>query len=144
MAITSKLIGARGRKQAEKLGIDPARVPPGQYLTEKFPVLSVGRNPKFDLTDWDLRLDGEVESALAWSWEELHALPQSEVTVDIHCVTRWSKLDTTWRGVRVRDLLERAGVKPSGTHLMAHCDGGYTTNLPVEAALADEVLVAHT
>ena len=79
-----------------------------------------------------------------WTWEELHALPQSEVTVDIHCVTRWSKLDTTWRGVRVRDLLERAGVKPSGTHLMAHCDGGYTTNLPVEAALADEVLVAHT
>jgi DMSO/TMAO reductase YedYZ molybdopterin-dependent catalytic subunit len=144
MAITSKLIGARGRKQAEQLGIDPARVPPGQYLTEKFPVLSVGRNPKFDLTDWDLRLDGEVESALAWSWEELHALPQSEVTVDIHCVTRWSKLDTTWRGVRVRDLLERARVKPSGTHLMAHCDGGYTTNLPVEAALADEVLVAHT
>ena len=144
MAITSKLIGARGRKQAEKLGIDPARVPPGQYVTEKFPVLSVGRNPRFDLTDWDLRLDGEVESPLTLSWEELHALPQSEVTVDIHCVTRWSKLETTWRGVRVRDLLESAGVKPTGTHLMAHCDGGYTTNLPVEAALADEVLMAHT
>ena len=145
MAITSKLIGARGRKQAEKLGIDPARVPPGQYLTEKFPVLSVGRNPRFDLD----RLGPAPgrrgrEPARPWSWEELHALPQSEVTVDIHCVTRWSKLDTTWRGVRVRDLLERAGVKPSGTHLMAHCDGGYTTNLPVEAALADEVLVAHT
>ena len=144
MALTSKMIGARGRKQAEKLGIDPARVPPGQYLTEKFPVLTAGRNPRFDLDDWDLRVDGEVEQPLTLSWDELHALPQSEVTVDIHCVTRWSKLDTTWRGVRVRELLERAAVKPSGTHLMAHCDGGYTANLPVAAALADEVIVAHT
>lgn len=144
MAITSKLIGARGRKQAEKLGIDPSRVPPGQYLTERFPVLTVGRNPKFDLDDWDLRVDGEVESPLSLTWDELRALPQAEVTADIHCVTRWSKLDTTWRGVRVRDLLERVAPTVRGTHLMAYCDGGYTTNLPLEAVLADEVLVAHT
>lgn len=144
MAITSKLIGARGRKQAEKLGIDPSRVPPGQYLTEKFPVLTVGRNPKFDLDDWDLRVDGEVATPLSLTWEQLQALPQAEVTVDIHCVTRWSKLDTEWRGVRVRDLLEHAVPTASGTHLMAHCDGGYTTNLPLEAIMADEVLVAHT
>ena len=144
MAITLKLIGARGRKQAEKLGIDPSRVPPGQYLTERFPVLTVGRNPKFDLDDWDLRVDGEVESPLSLTWDELRALPQAEVTADIHCVTRWSKLDTTWRGVRVRDLLERVAPTVRGTHLMAYCDGGYTTNLPLEAVLADEVLVAHT
>lgn len=79
MAITSKLIGARGRKQAEKLGIDPSRVPPGQYLTEKFPVLTVGSNPKFDLADWDLRVDGEVEAPLSLTWDQLHALPQAEV-----------------------------------------------------------------
>ena len=144
MAITSKMIGARGRKQAEKLGIDPSRVPPGQYLTERFPVLTVGRNPKFDLDDWDLRVDGEVEAPLSLTWDELRSLPQAEVTADIHCVTRWSKLDTTWRGVRVRDLLERAVPTARGTHLMAYCDGGYTTNLPLEAVLADEVLVAHT
>jgi DMSO/TMAO reductase YedYZ molybdopterin-dependent catalytic subunit len=144
MAITSKLIGARGRKQAEKLGIDPSRVPPGQYLTEKFPVLTAGPNPNFDLDDWDLRVDGEVETPLSFTWEQLQALPQSEMTVDIHCVTRWSKLDTTWRGVRVRELLERAAPTARGTHLMAYCDGGYTTNLPLEAVLADEVLVAHT
>ena len=77
MAITSKLIGARGRKQAEKLGIDPSRVPPGQYLTEKFPVLTVGSNPKFDLADWDLRVDGEVEAPLSLTWDQLHALPGS-------------------------------------------------------------------
>jgi DMSO/TMAO reductase YedYZ molybdopterin-dependent catalytic subunit len=144
MAITSRMIGARGRKQAEKLGIDPSRVPPGQYLTQKFPVLTVGRNPQFDLADWDLRVDGAVETPLTLSWDQLQALPQTEVTVDIHCVTRWSKLDTTWLGVRVRDLLERAAPKASGTHLMAHCDGGYTTNLPLQTVMADEVLVAHT
>jgi DMSO/TMAO reductase YedYZ molybdopterin-dependent catalytic subunit len=144
MAITSKMIGARGRKQAEKLGIDPARLPPGQYLTGKFPVLTVGRNPGFDLAGWELRVDGEVENSFSLSWEELQALPQAEVTVDIHCVTRWSKLDTVWRGVRVRDLLEYAAPTARGTHLMARCDGGYTTNLPLDTVMADEVLVAHT
>ena len=144
MGITSKMIAARGRKQADKLGIDPARVPPGQYLTERFPVLTYGRNPKYDLKTWSLAVDGEVESPFALSWDELLALPQHEITVDIHCVTRWSKLDTTWRGVRVRDLLERAGVKPGGTHVLVHSDGGYTTNLPVPALLDDEVLIAHT
>jgi DMSO/TMAO reductase YedYZ molybdopterin-dependent catalytic subunit len=138
------MIGERGRKQAAKLGIDPARVPPGQYLTERFPVLTYGRSPKYDLGTWSLSVDGEVETPYALSWDELLALSQTEITTDIHCVTRWSKLDTTWRGVRVRDLLDRARVKPTGTHVMAHSDGGYTTNLPVEALLDDDVLVAHT
>jgi DMSO/TMAO reductase YedYZ molybdopterin-dependent catalytic subunit len=144
MGITSKMIAARGRKQAASLGIDPARIPPGQYLTQRFPVLTYGANPKYDLKTWSLSIDGEVEAPFALTWDEMMAPPQHEVTVDIHCVTRWSKLDTTWRGVRVRDLLERARVKPSGTHVLVHSDGGYTTNLPVGALLDDEVMIAHT
>jgi DMSO/TMAO reductase YedYZ molybdopterin-dependent catalytic subunit len=144
MAVTSRILGARGRRQAEKLGIDPNRVPPGQYLTEGFPVLTVGPDPDYDLASWDLQVFGEVEDELRLSWDELMAMPQTDVTVDIHCVTRWSKLDTAWRGVRVRDVLERAGVRPAGRFLMAYSEGGYTTNLPLEAVLDDEVLLAHS
>ena len=144
MAVTSRILGARGRRQAEKLGIDPRRGPPGQYLTDGFPVLTVGPDPDFDLASWDLQVFGEVEDGLRLSWDELMALPQTEVVVDIHCVTRWSKLDTAWRGVRVRDLLERTRVKPSASFLMAYSDGGYTTNLPLAAVMDDEVLLAHT
>jgi len=144
MAITSRILGERGRRQAEKLGIDPSRVPPGQYLTERFPVLTVGPNPAFDLSTWDFQLFGEVEDELQFSWEELMALPQTEVEVDIHCVTRWSKLDTAWRGVLLRDLLEKARVRPEGKYVMAYSDGGYTTNLPLEVVMDDDVLLAHT
>jgi DMSO/TMAO reductase YedYZ molybdopterin-dependent catalytic subunit len=144
MAITSRMLRDRGKRQAEELGIDPQRVPPGQYLTERFPVLTVGPNPAADLDSWDFTVFGEVENDLKLSWEELHALPQREVTTDIHCVTRWSKLDTVWRGVAVSDVLDRAGVKPGGTHVMAYSDGGYTTNLPVPALYDDDVLLAHS
>jgi DMSO/TMAO reductase YedYZ molybdopterin-dependent catalytic subunit len=144
MAVTSRILGQRGRKQAEKLGIDPARVPPGQYLSERFPVLTVGPNPPIDLSTWDFQLFGQVEDELQLSWDELMALPQTELTVDIHCVTRWSKLDTTWRGVRVRDLLERARAKPEGKFMLAYSDGGYTTNLPLEVVMDDDVLLAHS
>src|SRR4051795_3580344 len=113
MAITARMLRDRGKKQAEKLGIDPQRVPPGQYLTERFPVLTVGRNPDYDLASWDLTVFGEVENELTLSWDELRALPHQAVKTDIHCVTRWSKLDTEWIGVPVREVLERAGVKPS-------------------------------
>ena len=122
MTITSKLIGERGRRQGEQLGIDPARIPPGQYLTSKFPVLTYGRNPPVDLASWSLALDGEVEAPFAVSWDELLAMEQTTLTTDIHCVTRWSKLDTTWTGVRVRDLLARARVRPQGRFAVAHCD----------------------
>ena len=144
MAITSRILGQRGKRQAKDLGIDPSRVPPGQYLTERFPVLTVGPNPDYDLESWDLHVFGEVEEPLSLSWDELMEMPQRDVVTDIHCVTRWSKLDTTWRGVAVRDLLDRAGLKPSGTHVMAYSDGGYTTNVPLPALLDDDVLVAHT
>src|SRR5215212_9426443 len=101
MGITSRTLRERGRKQADKLGIDPARVPPGQYLTERFPVLTYGRNPKFDLEAWSLSLWGEVDEPYTLRWDELMALPQTTITTDIHCVTRWSKLDTTWTGLLV-------------------------------------------
>ena len=138
------MLAARGRKQAEKLGIDPERIPPGQYLTKQFPVLTVGPNPKYDLATWDFAVFGEVEREVKLSWDELMALPQRDVTLDIHCVTRWSKLDTTWTGVPVKDVLDRAGLKPSGTHLMAYSDGGYTTNVPLDAVLEDDALLAHS
>jgi DMSO/TMAO reductase YedYZ molybdopterin-dependent catalytic subunit len=144
MAVTSRILGERGRRQAQKLGIDPARIPPGQYLTERFPVLTVGPNPEFDLSTWDFQLYGEVEDELQLSWDELMALPQHDVVVDIHCVTRWSKLDTAWRGVLLRDLLEEARVRLAGKYVMAFSDGGYTTNLPLEVVMDDDVLLAHT
>jgi DMSO/TMAO reductase YedYZ molybdopterin-dependent catalytic subunit len=143
MGVTSKLLGDRGRKQAVKLGLDPGRVPPGQYLTERFPVLTYGRNPAYELDDWSLSIWGEVEEPYSLRWDELMALEQVTVTTDIHCVTRWSKLDTTWTGVRVRDVLDRARVTPEGRFVMAHCDGGYTTNVPLDALYDDDVLLAH-
>ena len=138
------MLSARGKRQAQKLGIDPNRVPPGQYLTEGFPVLTVGADPDYDLSTWDFQVYGEVEDELQLSWDELQALPQKDVVADIHCVTRWSKLDTAWRGVAVSELLGRAGVKPEGKFVMAYSDGGYTTNVPLEAVLDDDVLLAHT
>jgi DMSO/TMAO reductase YedYZ molybdopterin-dependent catalytic subunit len=138
------MLSARGKRQAQKLGIDPNRVPPGQYLTEGFPVLTVGPDPDYDLSTWDFQVYGEVEDELQLSWDELQALPQKDVVADIHCVTRWSKLDTAWRGVAVSELLGRAGVKPEGKFVMAYSDGGYTTNVPLEAVLDDDVLLAHT
>ena len=135
MAIVSRGFTGRGRSTPE--------LPPGQYLVDDFPVLSAGPTPSIDLADWELLVRTEAAQVHRWDWDAFRALPAEDVTTDIHCVTRWSKLDTTWRGVRVRDLLERAQVKPSGTHVMAHSDGGYTTNIPVGALLDDDVLVAH-
>lgn len=144
MSITSKIIGERGRRQAAERGLEAGRVPPGQYLTQRFPVLTYGPNPSVDLATWSLSVDGAVQTPFALRWDELLALDQQEVTVDIHCVTRWSKLDTTWTGVPVAALLERAGVRADATHVMAHCDGGYTTNIPLADLLAPEVMVTHT
>jgi len=142
VGITSRMVAERGRRQAQKLGIDPKRVPPGQYLTERFPVLTYGRNPKFDLRTWSLSIHGEVDEPYSLRWDELLALPQTTLTTDIHCVTRWSKLDTTWTGVRVSELLERAQVRTSGKFVMAHCDGGYTTNVPLADVTGGKAWIA--
>lgn len=119
--------GFRGRRRDPALA---ARLPPGQYQTDDFPVLSAGPTPRTPLERWDLQLTGEVEPARRWTWEELLALPRQTFTVDIHCVTKWSKLDTEWEGVSLDTLLD--GVEHNASFLIAHCDGGYTTNLPIE------------
>ena len=106
------------------------RIPPGQYQTRDFPVLSAGPTPKTNLEKWDLEVFGDVDAPRRWSWQEFQALPKETFTVDIHCVTKWSKLDTEWEGVSIDTLLE--GIDHSASYLIAYCDGGYTTNLPLE------------
>ena len=108
----------------------PARLPPGQYLTPDFPVLSAGPTPHTPLDEWSLTIHGAVDEAVSWTWDELRALPAETFTVDIHCVTKWSKLDTTWTGVSVDTLLE--GVATEAEYVTAWSDGDYTTNLPLE------------
>jgi DMSO/TMAO reductase YedYZ molybdopterin-dependent catalytic subunit len=105
-------------------------LPPGQYLTRDFPVLSAGPTPHTRLEQWDFTILGEVDEPRRWSWEEFLALPSEEITADIHCVTKWSKLDTVWRGVPVATLLD--GVETSAEYATAWSDGGYTTNLPLD------------
>ena len=122
---------------------NPARVPPGQSVTEKFPVLTAGPTPRTALTDWSLSLDVGGVPLDSWRWDAFSELPQTEITTDIHCVTRWSKLDTTWRGVTLDDLLVAAGLsRPPGAFVMAHCDGGYTTNIPTAHLLGGRAMVA--
>jgi DMSO/TMAO reductase YedYZ molybdopterin-dependent catalytic subunit len=107
----------------------PNRVPPGQYLTDDFPVLSAGPTPRTPLSKWTFSIDGGREPK-SWTWEEFRALPSDEITTDIHCVTKWSKLDTHWRGVSIDTLLD--GVDTSAEHVIQFSDGGYTTNTPLE------------
>jgi len=121
------------------------RVPPGQVLTEKFPVLHFGRVPSYpDLSGWDFRVWGEVEQPFMLRWAEFRNLATTEQTLDIHCVTRWSKLDTTWEGVAIQTVLELAGVRPNATHVVSHAEQGYTANVPLSVLDDDDVLLAHT
>lgn len=126
--------------------VDPAlqeRIPPGQYLTEKFPVLTYGPTPRVQTETWTLRLFGEVEQPVMLSWAAFMALPQVEIRSDFHCVTHWSRLDNVWMGVAIREILRLVQLKPSATHVMAHAVGGYTTNLPLAVLNDDDVLIAH-
>lgn len=119
--------GFKGRRSQESTS---GRVPPGQYLTEDFPVLSAGPTPQTPLSEWTFTIEGEVDTPKSWTWAEFQALPRETVTKDIHCVTKWSKLDTVWQGVSLDALL--AEVDFGVDYLTAYCDGGYTTNLPIE------------
>jgi len=122
------------------------RVPPGQYVTEKFPVLHYGSVPDYkDLQkSWDFRVWGEIEEPKRFSFDEFRALPTAEVRTDIHCVTRWSKLDTMWEGIPFRTFLEHIPpLKPAVKHVMAHCEQGYTANIPLEVLMDDDVLLAY-
>ena len=129
--------GFRGRRRDEP---QDARVPPGQYLVRDFPVLSAGPTPHTALAEWSFSIDGEVDEEKHWTWEELRALPSETVTKDIHCVTKWSKLDTTWQGVSIDTLLE--GVETAAEYVMAFCDSGYTTNLPLDDVTGGKAWIA--
>jgi len=133
----SRGFGARRRRPE----VDPARVPPGQYVVRDFPVLSAGPTPHTPVEEWSLTIDGAVDEALSWSWDEFLALPSETFTVDIHCVTKWSKLATTWTGVSVDTLLE--DVSTEAEYLTAWCDGGYTTNLALEDVTDGRAWVVH-
>ena len=134
MGIVSPGFSGRGRSSDERL-------PPGQYLVTDFPVLSAGPTPKVHLHRWTFSIEGEVDEPRSWSWEELAALPAEEVTVDIHCVTKWTKLDTTWKGVSLDTLL--ADVATEAAYVTVFCDGGYTTNLPLEDLMDGKAWVAY-
>src|ERR671938_1542161 len=116
------LFRSRAEKKVVDAGYDPARLPPGQYLTEKWPVLHAGAVPRIDLATWDFKVFGEVEEPVTLSYDELIELPATEVTIDIHCVTRWSRFDTTFKGVHWRDLAERVKPKPSAHYVVAHAE----------------------
>lgn len=136
--------GPLSRREKERQLKQEGRLPPGQSLTEKFPVLHYGPVPSFDPDTWDLRVWGEVEEEVRWDWDEFQQLPRTEVTMDVHCVTRWSKFGTTWEGVSLRQLIEEGFIqpKPSAAHLMQHCENDFTVNLPLEVALGDNFLLA--
>jgi DMSO/TMAO reductase YedYZ molybdopterin-dependent catalytic subunit len=120
------------------------RLPVGQYETEKWPVLDLGRHPKVDLEKWTLHVDGAVERPLTLNWQGFMALPQVDDVSDFHCVTTWSKMDVPWEGVQLSAVLALARPTPAATHLITHAYDGYTTNLPLEEALKDDVLLVHT
>jgi DMSO/TMAO reductase YedYZ molybdopterin-dependent catalytic subunit len=137
MAIISRGFGGK-RPQVD----DPGRLPPGQYLTSDFPVLSAGPTPRPRLEEWTFEVRGLPGGPRSWSWEEFLALPSETVTVDIHCVTKWSKFDTVWTGVSVDILLEGAFLGDA-RFVSAFCDGGYTTNLPVDEFIGGKAWVAY-
>jgi DMSO/TMAO reductase YedYZ molybdopterin-dependent catalytic subunit len=119
------------------------RTPPGQTLTDKFPILTYGPTPTFDPGTWDFRMWGLVENEVRWSYSEFMALPPTKVVADFHCVTTWSRLDNEWEGVSFRELLTHVTPLPDAAFVMIHCDGGYTTNLSIEALVDDDVLFAY-
>ena len=134
---------SRAEQKVRDAGYDPARLPPGQYLTEKWPVLHAGSVPRVDLAVWDFKVWGEVEEPLTLTWEEFTELPATEITIDIHCVTRWSRFDTTFRGVHWRDLAARVRPKPTARFVVAHAEQGFTANVPLAAIEDDDALFAY-
>jgi DMSO/TMAO reductase YedYZ molybdopterin-dependent catalytic subunit len=125
--------------------VDPAvvaRIPPGQTLTAKWPVLTYGVTPRVDRSRWTFRCFGLVEQEVTWTWAEVLALPRASIISDVHCVTRWSKLDNEWEGVPIREIMSRIRLKPAAKYVMVHADPDYTTNLAVEDLVQDDVLLA--
>jgi DMSO/TMAO reductase YedYZ molybdopterin-dependent catalytic subunit len=134
---------SRAERKVEEAGYDPGRLPPGQYLTEKWPVLHAGTVPETDLSTWDLRVFGAVENPITLSWAELTALPSREITTDIHCVTRWSRFDASFKGVHWSELAKLVTPKPSARYVLAHAEQDFTANVPLAALEDDEALLAY-
>jgi DMSO/TMAO reductase YedYZ molybdopterin-dependent catalytic subunit len=134
---------SKAEAKVREAGYDPARLPPGQYYTEKWPVLHAGEVPDVDLATWTLEVTGEVEEPLSLSYEELRALPSTTVATDIHCVTRWSRFDAGFTGVHWRELAKLCRPKPTARFAIAHAEHGFTSNLPLEALDAEDALVAY-
>jgi len=132
------------RKTLEDQTKNEGRLPPGQLLTQRFPVLHYGPVPGFNPETWDFRIWGEVEEEKRWTWNDFNQLPRITKTMDIHCVTRWSKLDTTWEGVAVRTLIDQGLIrlKPNAKYVFQHAENGFTVNLPLGVILADNFLLA--
>ena len=144
MPITPGFFAARGAKRAASLGIDPARLPPGQSPTTKWPVLDLGRQPEVPLQDWRLRIDGIVDEPYSLGYSELLGLEQAHWRdTDIHCVTRWSQFSMSFDGVDVARLIALAQPRPEATHLLVHSYDGYSTNLPLADVLEHPALVVH-
>jgi DMSO/TMAO reductase YedYZ molybdopterin-dependent catalytic subunit len=131
------------RRKEEQRVKESGRLPPGQSLTQKFPVLHYGPTPGFTEATWDLRVFGEVKQEKHWTWQEFQALPTVTNTCDIHCVTRWSKFDTVWEGVRFRDFVDLFGLTDNARFVIAHCEYGYTTNTPLSIMMDDDVMLAY-
>ena len=137
--ITRAFMGKRRTPE----GGDARRVPPGQYVTQDFPVLSAGPTPRVDTAKWTLTLEGLVKTPVSFTWDELRQLPSREFVVDIHCVTKWTKLDTNWKGVTIDTLLEKVELDPKAACITAYSYGGYTTNLPLPEVLNGQAFVAY-
>ena len=132
------------RKDRENEIKSMGRLPPGQSLTEKFPVLHYGSVPHYDMTKWTFRVYGEVEESRQWSLQDFQKLPMREIKMDIHCVTRWSKFDTAWKGVWLPDLIEQGYIKlkPVAKFVIEHCEYGFTTNLDIDHFMRPTTLLA--
>ena len=137
------LFRSKAEQKLVERGLDPARLPPGQYLTEKWPVLHAGSVPETDLATWDFRVFGEVERPLTLTWDELRELPSTEITIDIHCVTRWSRFDTSFRGVHWSELAKLVEPKPYARFVVAHAEQGFTSNVPLDALEDENGLIAY-
>jgi DMSO/TMAO reductase YedYZ molybdopterin-dependent catalytic subunit len=137
------LFRSKAEQKLVDRGLDPKRLPPGQYLTDKWPVLHAGTVPTTDLTTWTFRVFGEVENELTLAWDEFQKLPTREVTVDIHCVTRWSRFDTSFKGVHWSELAKVVKPKPSARFVLAHAEQGFTANVPLAALDEDDALIAY-
>jgi len=132
---------SRGFKGKRRTDVSSSRVPPGQHLVNDFPDLSAGPTPRIPLDRWLFTIDGEIDEPRNWTWDQFKALPAEEITVDIHCVTKWTKLDTRWKGVPIDTLMD--GIETAAEFVVARSAGGYTTNLSLDEIIGHKAWVAY-